>query len=79
MLMELRYHNPTSGVRILGTTNESEIEIDRWEPIGEQPIGKMPVFLRLNLQKVMITWMWCIGICHYHYSPILQIIPVMGY
>ena len=42
--MELRYHNPNSGVRILGTANETEIEIDRWEPIGDQPIGKIPVF-----------------------------------
>ena len=29
--MELRYHNPNFGVRILGRANESEIEIDRWE------------------------------------------------
>ena len=28
----------------MGTANESEIEIDRWEPIGEHPIGKIPVF-----------------------------------
>ena len=29
--MELRYHNPNFGVRILGRANESEIEIDTWE------------------------------------------------
>ena len=29
--MELRYHNPNFGVRILGRANESEIEIDRYE------------------------------------------------
>ena len=29
--MELRYHNPSSRVRIFGGAYESEIEIDRWE------------------------------------------------
>ena len=44
MLVELRYHNPNSGVGILGRANESEFEIDRWERNNiEQPIGKIPV------------------------------------
>ena len=43
--MELRCHNPNSGVKILGRANESEIEMDRWERnIIEELIGKIPVF-----------------------------------